>query len=267
MASSKKAFANSAANQNNNHTACQENYYVFDLDQTLLDTRILYPVMVENAVRFLIEDHGIDPQEAEEVVMYSLQYEGGYFRDTFYDRYGISKQQTIKAVNDVSNMDFTQISAHPDLEQFLKDLDGKKVIYTNASQGFAEAVLDAMGLAHHFDRVVGCDTLHCVRKPEKDSFDMFVSLTGCVAERTTLFEDKPENLKAAYDLGWKTVLVTEHADLEVQNAVNGPLSECPAYIDHVVDTLSDYAPETTKVPAPTPIPSPVIKKNTLSIAA
>jgi HAD superfamily hydrolase (TIGR01509 family) len=82
-----------------------------------------------------------------------------------------------------------------------------RAVVTNAPPDNAEAMLEAIGLRHHFDVVVSGET--CPRgKPFPDPYLEALDRLGVRAETALAFEDSPSGLAAAVAAGIPTVGVT-----------------------------------------------------------
>lgn len=91
--------------------------------------------------------------------------------------------------------------------QRLRDRGDAVGICTNKPEGLAHQLMDALDAAHHFDALVGADTLP-VRKPDPEHF--WETLRRCDGDRarTVLIGDTDTDRKTATAAGIPCVLVT-----------------------------------------------------------
>eukprot|EP01025_Chloroclados_australasicus_P065183 TRINITY_DN8847_c0_g1_i2.p1 TRINITY_DN8847_c0_g1~~TRINITY_DN8847_c0_g1_i2.p1 ORF type:complete len:265 (+),score=17.65 TRINITY_DN8847_c0_g1_i2:81-797(+) len=98
----------------------------------------------------------------------------------------------------------------PDLgvQNCLQSLSGlRKWVFTNCNEKHAALALSQLELKHHFEGVVGSDTMGEVCKPDKEAFQIALDKIGTRAKQCVFFEDSLRNLKIAKELGMITILV------------------------------------------------------------
>ncbi|MGA9666068.1 MAG: pyrimidine 5'-nucleotidase [Gallionella sp.] len=116
----------------------------------------------------------------------------------------------------------------PRLRHVLKALPGRKVVFSNAPQRYAHAVLKLLRVNGLFDDVMTVE--HTRYRPKPDSFG-FMRLLGCHhirAAQCVMVEDSLENLNAAKKLGMKTVWVNAgnrsapYVDVKIRDVMRLP---------------------------------------------
>lgn len=93
------------------------------------------------------------------------------------------------------------------LQSMLRQLPGRKVVFSNGPSQYVQAVLRHMGIRRHFSDIYAVEHMRYRPKPSKQAFyqlfrDLRVQPQNCI-----LVEDSTENLRTAKRLGLKTVLV------------------------------------------------------------
>lgn len=83
----------------------------------------------------------------------------------------------------------------------------KVAVCTNKRFGFADRLLDLLGLNQHFDAVTGSDTF-AFRKPDGRHLLETIRLAGGVAERAIMVGDSATDVGAARNAGVPVVAVT-----------------------------------------------------------
>ncbi|MGD8625463.1 MAG: pyrimidine 5'-nucleotidase [Anaerolineae bacterium] len=180
---------------------------LFDLDETL------YPrgVGIMDQIRRLILDYvcarlGLPEPEADH-----LRRE--YLRD-----YGTTMRglQINHAIDADDYLDYVHkirlehyIDANPALDAALTALPQHKVVFTNASREHAEAVLEVLGVARHFERIIDVRDMGFESKPQPAAYRRICRMLGRRPEECLLVEDNVRNLLPAKELGMITVLVGE----------------------------------------------------------
>lgn len=94
-----------------------------------------------------------------------------------------------------------------DAVQRLRDRGDAVGICTNKPEGLAHQLMDALDAGHHFDALVGADTLP-VRKPDPEHFWETLRRCGGDQARTVLIGDTDTDRKTAAAAGIPCVLVT-----------------------------------------------------------
>ncbi|MFB6319315.1 HAD family hydrolase [Saccharicrinis sp. FJH54] len=69
--------------------------------------------------------------------------------------------------------------------------------------------------ANYFFDGIYCSYMSQVAKPDRKAFENVITRTGIVPEETLFFDDSEANVKAASEMGFKTVLIPEGEKLEV----------------------------------------------------
>lgn len=185
-------------------TLLRTDTWVFDLDNTLysgvhglfeqIDTR-----MRQYLARFLEvdEDTAFKTQKA-----YFKQY-GTTLRGMM-----LMHQMEPKPYLDyVHDIDISAIPPAPALNDALKRLEGRKLIFTNADMPHVERILNRLGIADHFDGVFDIVEADYIPKPEPEIYDRLVKRFGIEPQNAIMVEDIARNLVPAAHLGMKTVWV------------------------------------------------------------
>jgi putative hydrolase of the HAD superfamily len=124
------------------------------------------------------------------------------------------------------------------LAETLQQLPGRRILFTNSPQHYAEAILTTIGIRQCFDALYSIEHLQFRPKPEVESFLHLLHSESLPAERCVMIEDSLENLQTAKSLGMQTVLVNtdqqrelatpDWVDLRIES-----LQELPQYLDHL----------------------------------
>ena len=94
------------------------------------------------------------------------------------------------------------------LRGLLRNLPGKKVLFSNAPEHYARGVLQAMGLTEMFADVFCVERTRLHPKPAAQGFRLLLRAHGIRPERAIMVEDDLDNLRTAKRLGMRTVWVT-----------------------------------------------------------
>jgi putative hydrolase of the HAD superfamily len=115
-------------------------------------------------------------------------------------------------LNEVHDIDFSVLAPDPALSEAIAALPGRKIVYTNACQPYAERVIAARGLSGRFDAVYGVEHARFHPKPAAEAFATVFGLDGLDPASAAMFEDDSRNLLVPHALGMQTVHVAPAAE-------------------------------------------------------
>ena len=116
----------------------------------------------------------------------------------------------------------------PRLRHVLKRLPGKKLVFSNAPQHYAHAVLKLLRVDDLFDGVFTIEHTHYQPKPQMAGFVRLLHKYRLNPARCVMVEDSVENLQVAKRLGMKTVWVDAmphspaYVDVKIRNVMELP---------------------------------------------
>jgi putative hydrolase of the HAD superfamily len=178
---------------------------LFDLDETL------YPrgAGIMGQIRILILEYvslrlGLPEPEADALRQAYLREYGTTMRGLQLN-HQIDADDYLEYVHRI-RLD-RYLEANPALDAALAGLPQQKVIFTNASREHAEAVLEILGVGHHFDRIVDVRDMAFESKPQPSAYRRICQMLARLPEECLLVEDNVRNLLPAKELGMVTVLV------------------------------------------------------------
>jgi putative hydrolase of the HAD superfamily len=201
--------------------------WVFDLDNTLYPvTEKLLAQIDKHMGSFVANFLNVDAIEARRI-------QKSYFR-----KYGLTLRglmlhhglDPVRYYDEMTPMDLTQIDPHPVLANALRKLQGRKVIYTNASAHHAEMVLDRLGMSDVFDGIYDITAAEYIPKPAIESYRVLCEQHKIDPTRAAMVDDIARNLEPAAALGMKTVWMRTGAEW-AQDVEPEP------YIDHIIGDI------------------------------
>ena len=159
------------------------NTWVFDLDNTLYPPHCnLFAQVDQRMTAFIAELLDLDRVEAR-----ALQKD--YYRTYGTTLHGLMTVHNVDPhtfLDYVHNIDHSPIEPDPALGSVLAELPGRKLIYTNGSVAHAEAVIERLGIAHHFE-----ETFDIVAAEFRDGNPRFQS---CVTTKQCKRMRRPESI-------------------------------------------------------------------------
>ncbi len=178
--------------------------WVFDLDNTLYaPSARLFDLIDRRMTAFIVAALGIGAEAADRL------------RADYWRRYGTTLAGLMAEhgvdpapyLIDVHDIPLDRLNPDPDLAARIRDLPGRRIVYTNGSAPYAERVLAARGLTGLFDAVYGVEHAGYRPKPEAEAFSAIFARDGLDPRAAAMFEDDPRNLAVPHALGLRTVHV------------------------------------------------------------
>jgi putative hydrolase of the HAD superfamily len=180
-------------------------YLIFDLDETVYPRGSgLMQAISARISAYMIERMGMDAE-----VVPTLRRE-------YWQKYGTTSRglQLLHGLDVPDYMDYVHdlplaqyLTLDPALDAALRSLSQRKVVFTNATAAHAHAVLQALGVAQHFDAVYDVFYAGEQSKPSPSAYQRILADLGVSGERCLMVEDTARNLRPAKSLGMVTVLV------------------------------------------------------------
>ncbi|TMM50784.1 pyrimidine 5'-nucleotidase [Sulfitobacter sabulilitoris] len=180
--------------------------WVFDLDNTLYPPSArLFDHIEVRMTAFVMEALGVERAEA-----HRLRVE--YWRTHGTTLAGLMRVHDVDPapyLTHVHDIPMDSLTPDPVLAARLRDLPGRRIIYTNGTAPYAERVLDARGLGGLFDAVYGVEHAGFHPKPDRVAFETVFDADGLIRDRAAMFEDDARNLEVPHQMGLRTVHVAE----------------------------------------------------------
>lgn len=180
--------------------------WVFDLDNTLYPPQArLFDQIEVRMTQFVMDALGVGRTEADRLRKHYWSTYGTTLAGLMRE-HGVDPAPYLTDVHDIS---LDHLEQDADLADYIRDLPGRRIVYTNGSAPYAERVLAARGLSGLFDAVYGVEHAGFRPKPERAAFEEVFATDGIDPTRAAMFEDDPRNLAAPHDMGMRTVHVAE----------------------------------------------------------
>jgi len=212
---------------------CHVDTWVFDLDNTLYPARHnLFELIDRKIGEFIVATLRLDSAAARRV-------QKSYFREYGATLRGLMLNHGIDPVaflDFVHQIDVSRVPPNPELDVALERLNGRKLIFTNASARHAEKVIARLGVAHHFDAIFDIRDAGYIAKPDPASYAALVERHAVDPRAAAMIDDIARNLAPAAELGMVTVWVRT-------GSTWGQEGSDADHIDVVVDDLADWLTE------------------------
>lgn len=178
--------------------------WVFDLDNTLYPPQYrLFDQIEVRMTAWVMRALKVGKTEADRL------------RQHYWEVYGTTLSGLMREhgidpapyLDDVHDIDFTVLPSDPALAQTIRNLPGRRIVYTNGCVPYAHRVLAARGLDGLFDAIYGIESAEFRPKPERAAFESIFAQDGLDPTTAAMFEDDPRNLAAPHAMGMRTVHV------------------------------------------------------------
>ena len=202
--------------------------WLFDLDNTLYEAESGFMGLIEDRMtEFVAQVTGLVGDEAK--ALRSRYYrEHGTTLAGMMVHHGIQPEDYLAHVHDVP-LDLL-LPSDP-LKAALERLPGRRLVFTNASEGHAHRLLEHLGLTSYFEGVFAIEQSGHKPKPHPDTFQKVVEDFGIDPKTTAFFEDSEKNLAPAAAIGMTTILVGGHAAASTADFVDHRTADLTAFLD------------------------------------
>ncbi len=209
--------------------------WVFDLDNTLYSTPLLYDAVGDRMTAYIARTLGLN--DAEAVVLRER-----YFEDYGATFVGLSRHHAIDAhdfIAHVHDVDYSVLDPDPELGDLIAELPGRKIVFTNGGGGHGQRALAQLAIAHCFELIFDIEAAGLAPKPQRAAYERLIAACGIDPPRTLLIEDSARNLEPAHRLGFATALI----GAESVNAahVHHAAPDVKAFLRSVLSTLASEA--------------------------
>lgn len=204
--------------------------WIFDLDNTLYPSSTrLFDLIDARMSAYVQRLLGCDPVEAKRV-------QKGYFRDHGTTLAGLMKHHGVDPhhfLDDVHDIALDRVAPDDRLAAALRRLPGRRFVFTNGNDAYAERVLAAIGIGDDFHGLIDIHACGYRPKPDPHGYQLLIDRFAIDPARAVLVEDMAKNLKPAKALGMTTVWVDNGSD-------HGNHLHDPATIDLEITDVADW---------------------------
>ena len=207
--------------------------WIFDLDNTMYDINLgLFKKISNRITDFIMSKYSLDIDQAKKI------------QKEYYLKYGLTLRGLIveKKLEPEEFLDYVHDVEHPELEKNdqltskIRILEGKKIIFTNATSKHAKKILKILELEDDFDQIIDIKDLEYIPKPDKRSYKKLIECLNLNKEnldKTIFVEDTVKNLIPAKELGITTVWM--------KNSINEKdfIKNCN-FIDYSFNNLNEF---------------------------
>lgn len=195
--------------------------WIFDLDNTLHDTRAHVMPHIDRAMtRYVARALDLDEAAANALRARYVRSHGATLRGLMH-HHGTDPGHFLWHTHQFDDLG-AMLRWEPGLKQALRQLPGRRVVFSNAPLFYIERVLALVGIAAQFEAVYSIESVRFNAKPAAAGFRAVLRAERLAASRAIMVEDSVDNLRTAKRLGMRTVwvertaAVPSHVDVRVR---------------------------------------------------
>jgi putative hydrolase of the HAD superfamily len=211
--------------------------WIFDLDNTLYPHHSKLFSQIDVKMTAYVSELLRLPREAARELQKELYVEYGTTLSGLMARHGIDPDDFLEKVHDI---DYSWLVPDPALGAAIRQLPGRKFIFTNGNRKHAERTARQLGILDHFDDIFDIVAAGLTPKPARQTYERFAELHELTGPNAVMFEDLARNLAVPKALGMTTVLIVPR---NLEPAFSEIWEQDPAQeddVDYVTDDLSGF---------------------------
>ncbi len=204
-----------------------ERVWIFDLDNTLHNaTPHIFPHINRSMTAYLQEHLQLGEDEANALRMEYWQRYGATLTGLM-KHHGTDPDHFLWHTHQFPEL-HNMVLREPRLRLMLRRLPGKKVVFSNAPEHYALAVLKLLRIDDLFDDVFAIEHSRYRPKPQAAGFRRLLRKHRLQATQCVMVEDSAENLQTAKRLGMRTVWVSDaprapgYVDVKIRDVLELP---------------------------------------------
>ncbi|KXF78804.1 HAD family hydrolase [Paramesorhizobium deserti] len=211
--------------------------WVFDLDNTLYPHASNLFSQIDVKMTSYVAQLLQLPREEARKVQKQFYKEYGTTLKGLMERYQIDTDDFLEKVHDI---DYSWLAPDPALGAAIRQLPGRKFIFTNGNRGHAERSARQLGILDHFDDIFDIVAADLTPKPARETYDKFLGLHRVDSQHAVMFEDLARNLVVPKALGMKTVLIVPKNFEPTFSEIWESDPEYTDQVDYVTDNLAEF---------------------------
>jgi len=201
--------------------------WIFDLDNTLHDaTPHIFPHINRSMTAYL-QKHLQLSEEAANALRLDYWQRYGATLSGLMKHHGTDPDHFLRHTHQFPELK-KMVLREPRLRYVLKQLQGKKLIFSNAPLQYAQAVLKLLLVDDLFDDVFAIEHSRFRPKPQAAGFRSLLRKHRLQAAQCVMVEDSAENLLTAKRMGMRTVWVSDalrapsYVDVKIRDVLELP---------------------------------------------
>lgn len=214
------------------------NTWIFDLDNTLYsaDSGIFQQVH-ELMGKFVSNHLNISIEDAKIIQKKYYKQHGTTLRGMM-DNHGVDPDHFLAEVH---KLDYSIVGPNQKLNEELKKLKGRKIIYTNANMQHALDVLEKIELSNFFDEIYDIKMANYIPKPELATYKQMIKQYDINSKSAAMFDDIAKNLVPAKNVGFTSIWI----DAGYEN-FSDDIEASKKFLDHKTTNITKFLEDVNK---------------------
>ena len=206
--------------------------WIFDLDNTLYSADSGIFQQVHDLMGKFVSKHlNVERKKAKEIQRKYYKQHGTTLRGMM-DNHGVDPEYFLKEVH---KLDYSIVDSNKKLNEELKKLKGRKIVYTNANLQHALDVLDRIELSNFFDYIFDIKMANYIPKPDLQPYKQIIKDFNLNPSTSAMFDDIAKNLVPAKKVGFTSIWI----DVGYEN-FSDDIKASKEYLDFKIKDLSVF---------------------------
>ena len=212
--------------------------WIFDLDNTLYSADSGIFQQVHDLMSKFVSKHlNVEIKKAKEIQRKYYKQHGTTLRGMM-DNHGVDPEYFLKEVH---KLDYSIVDSNKKLNEELKKLKGRKIVYTNANLQHALDVLDRIELSNFFDYIFDIKMANYIPKPDLQPYEQIIKDFNLNPSTSAMFDDIAKNLVPAKKVGFTSIWI----DVGYEN-FSDDIKASKEYLDFKTKDLSVFLEKVNK---------------------
>ena len=195
--------------------------WIFDLDDTLHNASAhIFPVMNRAMTQYIMDALNLEEDAAHQLRQHYWHVYGATLKG-LVRHHNINAHHFLKTTHAFTDLHRMVVQVKQ-LKHLLKQINGRKCVFTNAPRDYALRVLDLLDIQNQFELIFSVESTQFHAKPSARGFNMLLQALNVKASDCIMLEDSLQALMTANRLGMKTIWISKK--LRKPNFVNYRLS-------------------------------------------
>lgn len=182
--------------------------WIFDLDDTLHNASAhIFPVMNRAMTQYIMRHLDLDESSAHALRQHYWHIYGATLKG-LVRHHDTNPHHFLEETHQLENLPEMVIQVKR-LRHMLQELDGRKLVFTNAPRSYALRVLDILDIEDVFEQIFSVESTKFHAKPSVRGFQKLLKSIKAKASDCIMLEDSLPALMTAKRLGMKTIWVSK----------------------------------------------------------
>ena len=214
------------------------NTWIFDLDNTLYSADSGIFQQVHDLMGKFVSSHLDIGIEEAKIIQKNYYKQHGTTLRGMMDNHGVDPDHFLAEVH---KLDYSIVGPNHKLNEELKKLQGRKIIYTNANMQHALEILERIELSNFFDEIYDIKMANYIPKPELAPYKQMIAQFDIETKSSAMFDDIAKNLVPAKNVGFTSVWI----DAGYEN-FSDDIKSSKQYLDYETTNITEFLEDVNK---------------------